>query len=194
MSSAMKINGTVNHGARTHNGATEVEFLRIGLPKIPQGLSPLSSACLYLRTQTSTPCAMFAKSLFSTFDWRYSINSGGRVIVIETLLRAMHILDVHTILNMCNCNMSNAHSKCAGRPRYARTQPISGSHGSSDDLEVSSPDDGRQIGAGGVLGSVHSRSAGAFRPRTRAGISGPYEKGHVSHLGIIVPIRMGASV
>ena len=60
-------------GTREKNEALGVQHSGRDTP-LSQGLSPLSSACLYLRTQTSTPCAMFAKSLLSTFPCKYSIN------------------------------------------------------------------------------------------------------------------------
>lgn len=192
MTSAMMMNGAGYGGARTHNEAAEVEILRIGLPKIPQGLSPRSSACLYLRTQTSTPCAIFAKSLFSTFDWRYSINSRGRVIVIETLLRAMHILNVQTMLNMCNLNMSNAHSKCAGRPRYARTQPISGSYaGHPDNHQVRGPVRGGEDAADRISGAHRPGDAAEpLHPQAGAGVRVPHADRRVPR-GII-PVRGGS--
>jgi hypothetical protein len=95
-----------------------VEFLRIESPKNPQGFSPLSSASLYRSTQTSTPCAILAKSRLSTLSLTYSIISGGKVIVIDTRLRAMHIDNVQKVLNTCNVNMSNAHVQCAGDSTY----------------------------------------------------------------------------
>ena len=58
---------------------------------IPQGLSPFSSACLYLRTQSSTPWAILANSLLSTFDCRYSITSEGRETVREIFLEPLGI-------------------------------------------------------------------------------------------------------
>ena len=82
-------------GWKTHHEVCEAYRFGIGTSETPRGLSPFSSASLYLKTQTSTPWAMFAKSRRSTFIWRYSIRSGGRVIVIDTFLRTiMHVLNV----------------------------------------------------------------------------------------------------
>ena len=113
------------------NEAPGVQFFRSEVPKNLQGLSPLSSASLYRNTQTSTPCAILAKSRLSTFSLRYFIISGGNVIVIDTLLRAMHINNVQLLLYMCNFNISNAHRKCAGTSQYDKTQSISESYETS---------------------------------------------------------------
>lgn len=71
--------------------AREVQFFGNATPKIPQGLSPFSSACLYLSTHSSTPCAILANSLDSTFSCRYEIMSGGRETVNEIFLSVLDI-------------------------------------------------------------------------------------------------------
>ena len=82
MTSCITIKGSIRiPDAKKNNEAFEDNVLVIGFPKIPQGLSPLSSASLYLSTHSSTPCERFAKSLQSTFFCRYSSISAGKVIV-----------------------------------------------------------------------------------------------------------------
>lgn len=90
------------HGAPFHHGAGGVRFFGIGLPNPPRGLSPLSSACLYLRTQSSTPWAKLANSLDSTFFSKYSIISGGRVTLRDCFFRAMHAKCVQITINISN--------------------------------------------------------------------------------------------
>jgi len=120
------INYAVSYAdCKQNNEVPEFQFLRIELPKNTQGLSPLSSDSLYLRTQTSIPCAKLAKSLFSTFSFRYSYISGGNVTVNEILLRAMHLNRLHKILNMCNLNMCIASDKGAGSSKNESNKPIS---------------------------------------------------------------------
>ena len=108
----------------TNNEAPEVEFLEFVAPD-PQGLSPLSSACLYLRTQTSMACDMFMKSLFSIFDCRYSRISGGRVTVTYGLFLAMQGENLHEPINTCNIGVSYARLNLAGATQYGRESTIS---------------------------------------------------------------------
>lgn len=124
------IKGSIRHlDAKKNNEAVGVQFFRIGVPKCPYGLSPLSSASLYLRTQTSIPCAMLAKSRFSTFSLRYSTISGGKVTVNDTLCLPMQLNKLQTVLNNCNCNQSNAtYSVAEGTPNVEK-QPTSESYG-----------------------------------------------------------------
>lgn len=108
----------------TSNEAPEVEFLEFVAPD-PQGLSPLSSACLYLRTQTSMACDMFMKSLFSIFDCRYSRISGGRVTVTYGLFLAMQGEILHEPINTCNIGVSYARLNLAGATQHGRESAIS---------------------------------------------------------------------
>lgn len=87
ISSINRIKDCILIGDARNNEALEVQFLWIGFPKIPHGLSPLSSASLYLKTHTSIPCAKLANSLDSTFFSRYSRRSGGIVTVMYGLRR-----------------------------------------------------------------------------------------------------------
>ncbi len=66
-----------------NNEARGFQFLRFSTPKNTHGLSPLSSASLYLKTQSSTPCAIDANSLDLTFFSRYSMISGDNVTVSD---------------------------------------------------------------------------------------------------------------
>ena len=166
-------------GWSTHHEASEAHCFGIGTSETPRGLSPLSSASLYLRTQTSTPWAMFAKSRRSTFIWRYSISSGGRVIVIDTFLRTiMHIPSVRNnagIRSYLNCS---AHSECAEVPAY-EAKSISGSYtGDQDDKEVRGDTDGGEQHPDRVSGAEHPcRAPGFACPFIRAGVRIPHEEG-----------------
>ena len=81
----------------TNNEALRVQNSGFVSPR-PQGLSPLSSACLYLRIQSSTPWETLAKSLDSTLDSRYSISSCGRVTVMYGL-RAIYDGALRSLIN-----------------------------------------------------------------------------------------------
>ena len=111
-----------------HNEAPELSILDSIHLKCAQGLSPRSSASLYLKTQSSTPCAMLAKSRDSTFLSRYSITSGGRVILIDLLLRfcAMHDLARQKMLNIYTVLYSIARLKRAGESKNGRNTTYSG--------------------------------------------------------------------
>ena len=167
------------YGWSIHHEAREAHCFGIGTSETPRGLSPLSSASLYLRTQTSTPWAMFAKSRRSTFIWRYSISSGGRVIVIDTFLRTiMHIPSVRNntgIRSYLNCS---AHSECAEVPAY-EARSISGSYtGDQDDTEVRGDTDGGKQHSDSVSGAEHScRSFGFSCPFPGAGVRIAHEEG-----------------
>lgn len=125
------ISGVAHIGDKKKNEVPEVQFLRIGTPKNLQGLSPLSSACLYLNTASSTPWDKLANSRDSTFDSRYSINSGGSAIVSDFLriVLDMHAKPLRVIINTCmqialtSCNMHD------GVPENETNQPTSASYG-----------------------------------------------------------------
>jgi len=116
------ITSTCFAGCKKNNEVSGHNLLRSDVPKNAQDFTYFSSASLNRSTQTSTPCAIFAKSRFSTFSLRKSMISGGNVMVIDTRFRAMHSNHLHTMLNMCNFNMCDAHSKCAGTSIYGRNQ------------------------------------------------------------------------
>lgn len=122
------IKGSIRHlDAKKNNEVVGVQFFEVGPSKIPHGLSPLSSASLYLSTHSSTPCAILAKSRLSTLCCIYSINSGGKVIVIDTLFLPMHIDNVQISFNICKFLMSFAHCKCVEGPTDEK-QPTSESY------------------------------------------------------------------
>ena len=101
-SSINRIKDCIPYGdARKNDEAAGVQFFGNATPKIPQGLSPFSSACLYLSTHSSTPCAILANSLDSTFSCRYEIMSGGRETVNEIFLSVldMKVRFLQSILN-----------------------------------------------------------------------------------------------
>ena len=121
----------------TTNEASEDEFFRSDVPKIPQGLSPLSSASLYLKTQTSTPCAMLANSLDSTFDWRYSRISGGKVTVRDNFfLLGMQVTFLWKCFNTSINDSISASNILAGTSQDGKYLPISGRFGQISDHKV----------------------------------------------------------
>lgn len=74
---------------KKNNEVREIQFLRGNALKT-HGLSPFSSASLYLNTQTSTPCAIEEKSRDSTFFSKYSIRSEGNATVNDFLRILIH--------------------------------------------------------------------------------------------------------
>lgn len=107
--------------------APELRFSRSSVLKDAQGLSPLSSASLYLRTQSSTPWAMLANSRDSTFFSRYSMSSGGRVTFRDFLRMRGAICNKQSwsilyIYNYCHIT----HKLCVGLTRYGRNTYNSG--------------------------------------------------------------------
>ena len=114
-----------------NNEAPELKFSRLSVLKDAQGLSPRSSASLYRRTQSSTPCAMLANSLDSTFISKYSIIAGGSVILSDCFLRlgATHSRLAQLSINKPNHDNSIAPIISAGLTRNERNTPISASYG-----------------------------------------------------------------
>ena len=86
ISSINRIKDCILIGDARNNEALEVQFLRSSSPKNPQGLSPFFSDSMYLKTQSSTPCAIDANSLDFTFFSRYSMISGDKVTVSDFFL------------------------------------------------------------------------------------------------------------
>ena len=166
-------------GWKTHHEVCEAYRFGIGTSETPRGLSSFSSASLYLKTQTSTPWAMFAKSRRSTFIWRYSIRSGGRVIVIDTFLRTiMHVLNVQNDLYMTNFLHCSAHLERAEVPLYG-SKPISGSYGGDqDDKEIRGDPSGGKQDPDSVSGAEHPCSSlGCADPFLGAGVGFTHEEG-----------------
>jgi hypothetical protein len=117
-----------------------------------QGLSPLSSACLYRRIHNSTPCAMLAKSLASTFFSRYAISSGGSVIVKDCFFLAMHERFLHEIINTRITNSLFARIILAGLNKNESNTPTSVSY--ADPSET-------------VRTDIHIESLGDHGPRRK---------------------------
>ena len=113
----------------TSNETPELHFFRLSILKNAQGLSPLSSASLYRRTHSSTPCAMLANSLDSTLLSRYSMISGGSVTLRDCFLRlgAMHSRLLQISINTPNQDAYNALITSAGLTENERNQPYSAS-------------------------------------------------------------------
>ena len=166
-------------GWKTHHEVCEAYRFGIGTSETPRGLSPFSSASLYLKTQTSTPWAMFAKSRRSTFIWRYSIRSGGRVIVIDTFLRTiMHVLNVQNNAGNWSYINRSAHLERAEVPLYG-SKPISGSYGrDQDDKEIRGDPSGGKQDPDSVSGAEHPCSSlGCADPFLGAGVGFTHEEG-----------------
>ncbi len=170
MISAIMMNGTGYGGARIHNGATENESFGRGTPN-SQGLSPLSSACLYLRMQSSTPCDILAKSLDSTFFSRYSINSGGNVTVMYGF-RAIYDKILQCLINSRNVVSYSVRQNLTGVPQHDRIQPISGSYaGHPDHNEVRGPVRGGEDAADRISGAIRPGDAAEpLHPQAGAGV------------------------
>lgn len=131
MTASVTIYNCIPYGdAREHNGASGVQFLRIGTPENPRGLSPFSrsSACLYRRTHNSTPCDMFANSLDSTFFSRYSMISGGRDTVIYGFRFAMQEEFLQKVINTDMADSYSVRQNLTGVPNNERIDSASASH------------------------------------------------------------------
>ena len=111
------------------NEAREVEFLRSDAPKNLHGLSLRSSDSLYRRMQSSTPCAMLAKSRDSTFSSRYSRSSGGRETVSDFFLIALDIevKRLWLLINSLKNVTLTSSNLLEGASKHEQKQPISGS-------------------------------------------------------------------
>ena len=112
----------------SHIEAPGLRFLERSILKNAQGLSPCSSASLYRKMHSSTPCAMLANSLVLTFSSRYSINSGGRVTLSETLRMRGAIINEESwsILYRTNKHSHNTHKLCVGLTHNERNTSNSG--------------------------------------------------------------------
>jgi len=75
----------------TTNEAVGVQFFKIATPKKSPWPHSFSSASLYRRTQTSTPCAILENSRDSTFFSRYSSSSKGNATVNDFLRDVLDI-------------------------------------------------------------------------------------------------------
>lgn len=108
--------------------APELRFSRSSVLKDAQGLSPLSSASLYLRTQSSTPWAMLANSRDSTFFSKYSMIAGGSVTLSDCFLRlgAMQLRLAQLSINKSNHDNYIALIISAGLTRDGRNTYNSG--------------------------------------------------------------------
>ena len=158
-----------------NNEAREVEFLKIDTSKKPQGLSPLSSASLNLRTHTSSPCAIFEKSRRSIFFFRYATISGGSVTVKDSLSRGMQLKALHSILNTCNRNTPFATDSVVRGIINGRKQAISGRFENDRPVRIygntGSADPGREtdindrqsdVGDGAFMQCLRQRYPGDF--------------------------------
>lgn len=112
----------------SHIEAPGLRFLEQSFLKYAQGLSLCSSASLYRKMHSSTPWAMLANSLVLTFSSRYSINSGGRVTLSETLRMRGAIINEESwpILYRTNKHSHNTHKLCVGMTKNERNTPNSG--------------------------------------------------------------------
>ena len=152
-----------------------VQFLRRSTPKNLQGLSPLSSASLNLNTQSSTPCDKLANSLVSTFDSRYSINSGGKAIVND-FLRIVLDINAKSLRLIINTRMQIALLSCNlhdGVLQYDKNNSISESYGSvhssagKDSIQRNNSRDSLHRGLS--FGYVHRRTEIDHRRQSESG-------------------------
>lgn len=148
-----------------NNEASGVQLFRIGVPKNPHGLSRFSSASLYLKTQSSTPCAILANSLDSTFFCRYSSISGGRVTVNDIFFLGIQDLFLHIPLNIILANSFLARIILAGTPKHDTKNSYSdakpGDHGQGHHHGMSGEQRGTRPRLRLGPPSVHGEEGGA---------------------------------
>ena len=156
---------------KKNNGASEVQILRIGLPKIPHGLSSFSISFLSLAKASSIPCDQLANSCSCTPLSRNSKRSCEIVMFRDFLLRFVTTIRnkiLHKQLNKTQINLCTAKITFAGRPKHDKHNTNSASYGRSDEdvLCHRTGRDGRNIREGlrGVLRhrgeSRHNGAAG----------------------------------
>lgn len=128
-SSINRIKDCIPHGdAENKNEAREVQFLRSSSPKNPQGLSPFFSASMYLKTQSSTPCAIDANSLAFTFFSRYSMISGDKVTVNDFFLTlSMQESFLRKIIYTSANHSCLTRNICVGELQYDKSNSLSAS-------------------------------------------------------------------
>ena len=160
-------------GAYEKNEACEVEFLRSDVPEIPHSLSPLSSDCLYRRTQTSIPCDISLKSRLSILLSRYSKSSGGNVTVTYGLFLTMQDITLHEEINSCNVGINNARQYLAGTSKHEQNGPTSECYGNETRTVCPQPDSGRDGYAG-----EQDPYTGQNNDRVVAGPAGERTQGH----------------
>ena len=177
MTSANLIHYVVESGMVERNEALRIDDSGSNAP-LPQGFSPLSSACLYLRTQSSTPCAILEKSLDSTLDFRYSMISSGRETVSEIFLDIQG-KSSKLLLNISKHVKAISSKLLDGALQHGREQSISGSYaGDQDDKEVRGNPNGGEQHTDSVSGAEHPRRYSGFScPFIGAGIGFPHEEG-----------------
>ncbi len=177
MTSANLIHYVVESGMEKHNEALRINDSGSNAP-LPQGFSPLFSACLYLRTQSSTPCAILEKSLDSTLDFRYSMISSGRETVSEIFLDIQG-KSSKLLLNISKHVKAISSKLLDGALQHGREQSISGSYaGDQDDKEIRGDTDGGEQHPDRVSGAEHPcRAPGFACPFIRAGVRIPHEEG-----------------
>ena len=118
-------------GCKQKNEVSELQFLRSDSPKNAHGLNLFSSSSLYLKIQSSTPCAIDANSLHFTFFSKYSIISGESVTVKEiffvlSIQESFLSKVIYTFVNhSCLTRIMRV-----GESQYDKKQPISESYGS----------------------------------------------------------------
>ena len=181
MSSAMKINGTVDHGARTHNGMPELHILECSDLKSAQ--RPALSHSIALNMQYSTACDWFAKSCASIFDISHSYASGLTVTFRRILRDPLGILGIQCQSMPNNLNMNDVvwqtnANNALGLNNHDRNQPISESSGARGG--VGNPAPGRR---GGRHGRRHRVDAAGV-PSGRGGSDGAFRGClHIGALG-----------
>ena len=191
MTSVTLIRFAGESGIRKHNEALRVKYSGSNAP-FPQGFSPLSSACLYLRTQSSTPCAMLEKSRDSTLDFRYSIISSGRETVSEIFLEPLDIQGKSSklLLNISKYVKATSSKLLDGALQNDGDQPISGSYGGDqDDKEIRGDPSGGKQDSDSVSGAEHPCSSlGCADPFLGAGVGFTHEEGRFC--GGVYPVQL----
>lgn len=121
---------------KKNNGASEVQILRIGLPKIPHGLSSFSISFLSLAKASSIPCDQLANSCSCTPLSRNSKRSCEIVMFRDFLLRFVTTIRnkiLHKQLNKTQINLCTAKITFAGRPKHDKNNSYSDSYAKPGD-------------------------------------------------------------
>lgn len=175
MISAIMMNGTGYDGARTHNGAAELQILECSDLKYAQ--RPSSSHSIALNMQYSTACDWLANSCESILDISQSYASGFTVTLRRFLRDPLGILGIQwqSMPNNLNKNevvWQTSANYALGLNNHDRIQPISGSYaGHPDHNEVRGPVRGGEDAADRISGAIRpGNAAEPLHPQAGAGV------------------------
>lgn len=125
MTSVVTLKSCIRIADDKKNEAPEVKFLGSSSPRNLQGLSPFSSASLYLRMHSSTPCDILANSRDFTFSSRYSMISGGNVTVMYGLRFAIQDKILQKLINTAMTDSYSVRQNLTGELQNDRNNQLS---------------------------------------------------------------------